>query len=79
MLDTMEKWGAPELLDRKQKHRKRLALLARRNRSTGRFVPVQISPVFEVFETSSGLLAYRHETPDAVVSLPWVSILGVSR
>lgn len=87
----LEEWGARELMARKIKERRIAVAKARRVQIAA--PPMQETCPVEVFETSSGILAYRKRMPNlwylgvlltdknaAVdVTLPWVSMLGDAR
>lgn len=91
MTMRLEEWGARELMARKIKERRIAVAKARRVVIDP---PPMVEPcAVEVFETSSGIRAYRKRMPNLSyvgvvfterasgvdVTLPWVSMLGEAR
>ena len=87
----LEEWGARELMARKIKERRIATARARRVVIDP---PPMVEPcAVEVFETTSGIRAYRKRMPNlwylgvlttdkhtgVDVTLPWVSMLGGAR
>lgn len=88
----LEEWGARELMARKIKERRIATARARRVQIAA--PPPMVEPcAVEVFETSSGIRAYRKRMPNlwylgvltterhtgVDVTLPWVSMLRDAR
>lgn len=87
----LEEWGARELMARKIKERR---IAAAKSKRVVIDPPPMVEPgAVEVFETSSGIRAYRKRMPNlwhlglltterhtgVDVTLPWVSMLGDAR
>lgn len=87
----LEEWGARELMARKIKERRIATARARRVQIAA--PPMHEPCPVEVFETTSGIRAYRKWVPNLLylgllttdkhtgidVTLPWVSMLGDGR